>query len=112
MRGAPLTRAELIAKVLPIEKRFFAVATRSVNGPAADVFTPARYSCTMPTSSPSSTKTAWRPQAMAPSGALRAAVHWRAIMFGTRTEAGELAVARLLTVTRTCQLQQLSVSHI
>ena len=30
-------------------------------------------------------------------------------MFGNRSEEGELAVARLLTVTRTCQLQQLNV---
>jgi hypothetical protein len=30
-------------------------------------------------------------------------------MFGTRSPNGELAVARLLTVTRTCQLQQINV---
>jgi hypothetical protein len=30
-------------------------------------------------------------------------------MFGNRSAAGELAVARLLTVTRTCQLQQINV---
>ena len=30
-------------------------------------------------------------------------------MFGNRSAEGELAVARLLTVTRTCQLQQLNV---
>ena len=30
-------------------------------------------------------------------------------MFGTRSADGELAVARLLTVTRTCQLQQINV---
>ena len=29
-------------------------------------------------------------------------------MFGNRSEDGELAVARLLTVTRTCQMQQLN----
>ena len=37
------------------------------------------------------------------------AVQWRQIMFGTRSAESELAVARLLTVTRTCQLQQLNV---
>jgi len=41
--------------------------------------------------------------------ALRTAVQWRKIMFGNRSAEGELAVARLLTVTRTCQLQQLNV---
>ena len=40
--------------------------------------------------------------------ALRTAVQWRKIMFGNRSADGELAVARLLTVTRTCQLQQLN----
>ena len=40
--------------------------------------------------------------------ALRTAVQWRKIMFGNRSSNGELAVARLLTVTRTCQLQQLN----
>jgi len=30
-------------------------------------------------------------------------------MFGTRSAEGEVAVARLLTVTRTCQLQPISV---
>jgi hypothetical protein len=41
--------------------------------------------------------------------ALRTAVQWRKIMFGNRSEEGERAVARFLTVTRTCQLQQLNV---
>lgn len=40
--------------------------------------------------------------------ALRPAVQWRKMMFGNRSATGELAVARLLTVTRTCQLQQLN----
>ena len=29
-------------------------------------------------------------------------------MFGNRSEDGEFAVARLLTVTRTCQMQQIN----
>ena len=33
----------------------------------------------------------------------------RKIMFGNRSADGEVAVARLLTVTRTCQLQQINV---
>jgi transposase len=39
---------------------------------------------------------------------LRCAVQWRKIAFGNRSAAGELAVARLLTVTRTCHMQQLN----
>ncbi len=41
--------------------------------------------------------------------ALRTAVQWRKIMFGTRSATGEFAVARLLTVMATCQMQQLNV---
>ena len=36
-RGSPLTRAELIAKVLPIEKRLFALGERYLNAANADV---------------------------------------------------------------------------
>jgi len=46
------------------------------------------------------TQRAWR--------ALWAAVQWRQIMFDNRSEDGEVAVAGLLTVTRTCQMQQLN----
>ena len=38
----------------------------------------------------------------------RTAVQWRKISFGNRSADGELAVARLLTVSRTCQLQQIN----
>jgi len=37
---------------------------------------------------------------------IRPAVQWRKICFGNRSEKGELLTARLLTVTRTCILQQ------
>ena len=37
--------------------------------------------------------------------ALRCAVQWRKISFGSRSAQGEVAVARLLTVTRTCRMQ-------
>jgi hypothetical protein len=35
-------------------------------------------------------------------------VQWLKIMFGNRSDTGEVGVARLLTVTRTCQMQQLN----
>ena len=35
-------------------------------------------------------------------------VQWRKIMFGNRSAEGELAVALLLTVTRTCHLERLN----
>jgi transposase len=37
---------------------------------------------------------------------LRPAVQWRKIIFGNRSHNGEVAVARLLTVTQTCKKQQ------
>ena len=37
---------------------------------------------------------------------LRTAVQWRKISFGNRSHNGELATARLLTVTQTCKRQQ------
>jgi transposase len=110
VRGAPLTRAQLIAKVLPIEKRCFALAERHVNAADADVsnlaralfvhhrhfFTFVHEEGVEPTNNVSER-------------ALRSFVQWRKVMLGTRSAEGELAVARLLTVTRTCQLQRLNV---
>jgi transposase len=108
-RGSPLTRAELIAKVLPIEKRLFALGERYLNAANADVrnlayvffvhnqhfFTFVYEEGVAPTNNSAER-------------ALRTAVQWRKIMFGTRSEQGERAVERLLTVVRTCQLQQLN----
>jgi len=110
VRGAPLSRPALIANVLPIEKKFFALAERHVNAADDDVsnlaralfvhhphfFTFVHEEGVDPTNNVSER-------------ALRTAVQWRKIMFGNRSAEGELAVARLLTVTRTCQLQQLDV---
>ena len=108
-RGSPLTRAELIAKVLPIEKRLFALGERQLNAAHADVrnlahaffvhnqhfFTFVYEDGVQPTNNSAER-------------ALRTAVQWRKIMFGTRSEQGERAVERLLTTVRTCQLQQLN----
>jgi transposase len=108
-RGSPLTRTELIAKVLPIEKRLFALGERHLHAANADVrnlahaffvhnqhfFTFVYEEGVAPTNN-------------AAERALRTAVQWRKIMFGTRSDEGERAVERLLTVVRTCQLQQLN----
>jgi transposase len=108
-RGAPLTRAQLIDKVLPIEKRLFALGERYLNASNNDVrnlataffvhnqhfFTFVHEEGVDPTNNVSER-------------ALRTAVQWRKIMFGTRSEQGERAVERLLTIVRTCQLQELN----
>jgi transposase len=109
VRGAPLTRQELIAKALPIEKKFFALAERYVNAADADVGNLARalfiqhqhfFTFVHEDGVEPTNNVAER--------ALRTAVQWRKIMFGNRSEDGERAVERLLTITRTCQLQQIN----
>ena len=108
-RGAPLTRAQLIAKVIPIEKRLSALGERHLNARNRDVrnlayaffvhnehfFTFVHEDGVEPTNNVAER-------------ALRTAVQWRKIMFGTRSDQGERAVKRLLTIVRTCQLQQLN----
>src|SRR3989441_6271576 len=100
-RGAPLTRAELIAKAFPIEKKFFALGERYVNAADTDVgnlaralfvhnqhfFTFVHEAGVEPTNN-------------AADRALRTTVQWRKIMLGNRTADGELALAALLTMTR------------
>jgi transposase len=108
-RGAPLTRQQLITKVLPIEKKFFALAGRHVNAANNDVRNLARaLFLHLPHFFTFVYEDGVEPTNNAAERALRTAVQWRKIMFGTRSENGEAAVARLLTVTRTCQLQQLN----
>ena len=107
VRGAPLTRGQLIAKVLPIERQFFALATRYVNAADAEVSNLARAMFVHhPHFFTFVHEDGVEPTNNVAERALRTAVQWRKIMFGTRSAAGELAVARLLTVTRTCQLQR------
>jgi transposase len=108
-RGTPLTRTQLIAKAFPIEKKFFALGERYVNAADNDVRNLARalfvhhqhfFTFVHEEGVEPTNNVAER--------ALRPAVQWRKVSFGTRSTEGELAVARLLTITRTCQLQQLN----
>ena len=108
-RGSPLTRAELTTKVLPIEKRLFALGERHLNAANADVRNLARaffvhnqhfFTFVHEEGVEPTNNSAER--------ALRTAVQWRKIMFGTRSDPGERAVERLLTIVRTCQRQQLN----
>jgi transposase len=110
VRGAPLTRAQLIAKVRPIEQRFFALAERHVNAADADVSNLARALFVHhPHFFTFVHEEGVEPTNNQAERALRHAVQWRKIMFGTRSAEGDFAVARLLTVTRTCQLQRNNV---
>jgi transposase len=109
IRGAPLTRAALIAKVRPLERRFSALAERHVNAADGDVSNLARALFVHhPHFFTFVHQEGVEPTNNVAERALRTAVQWRKIMCGNRSATGELAVARLLTVTRTCQIQQLS----
>jgi transposase len=106
VRYGPITREELIAKSIPLEKKFFALADRYVDSHDKDVrnlalallkhfekfFAFLRSEGVEPTNNSAER-------------ALRCAVQWRKISFGSRSAQGEIAVARLLTVTRTCRMQ-------
>lgn len=109
VRGAPLTRGQLIRKVRPIAKRLFALADHHRHAADTDVrniacalmehhehfFTFVKKKDVEPTNNRAERS-------------LRHCVQWRKVSFGTRSADGELAVARLLTITQTCQMQQLN----
>ena len=102
----PVTREQLIAKSIPLEKKFFALADRYADSSDKDVrnlalallkhferfFAFLRNDGVEPTNN-----TAER--------ALRCAVQWRKTSFGSRSTQGEVAAARLLTVKTTCRMQ-------
>jgi transposase len=106
VRYGPITREQLIEKSIPLEKKFFALANRHLDSRDKDVanlalalllhfekfFAFLRHEGVEPTNNVAER-------------ALRCAVQWRKISFGSRSAQGEVAVARLLTVTRTCRMQ-------
>lgn len=106
VRYGPITREQLIAKSIPLEKKFFALADRYLDSRDKHVanlalallqhferfFVFLRHEGVEPTNNIAER-------------ALRCAVQWRKISFGSRSAQGEVAVARLLTATRTCRMQ-------
>jgi transposase len=106
VRYGPITREQLIEKSIPLEKKFFALADRYLDSRDKDVanlalallkhferfFAFLRNEGVEPTNNSAER-------------ALRCAVQWRKISFGSRSVQGEVAVARLLTITRTCRMQ-------
>jgi len=105
-RYGPLTRQQLIQKAIPLEKQFCALAVRYIDSEDKDVRNLAtallvhfeRFFTFVE-------KEGVEPTNNSVERALRCAVQWRKISFGSRSPEGELAVARLLTVTRTCHMQ-------
>jgi TolA-binding protein len=111
-RAGPATRypiadrEELIRRSLPIQMKFFALGERYLDSKDKDVRNLAtalfvhcgEFFVFIE-------KEGVEPTNNAVERALRCAVQWRKTSFGSRSAAGETAMARLLTVTRTCRMQ-------
>ena len=112
VRYGPVTRQELIRKSVPLEKQFFALANRYLDSADKDVRNLAtalfmnfeRFFTFLE-------KEGVEPTNNSAERALRCAVQWRKTSFGSRSAEGEVAVARLLTVTRTCRMQSREPLH-
>jgi transposase len=99
-------RQELVAKSIPLQRKFFALGERYLDSKDKDVRNLAtalfvhcgEFFVFIE-------KDGVEPTNNAAERALRCAVQWRKTSFGSRSAAGETAMARLLTVTRTCRMQ-------
>ena len=109
-RGGRIDRRQLLLRSIPIQQRIFALAERNLNSRHREVgnlaaalfdhaerlFSFLEYQGVEPTNNSAER-------------ALRTGVQWRKICFGNRSAKGELATARLLTVSETCDLQHLNI---
>ena len=103
----PIDRQQLIAKSIPLQKKLFALAEahlddadREVRNLATALFVHFHRLFTF------LEKEGVEPTNNVAERILRTAVQWRKISFGNRSRNGEIATARLLTVTQTCKRQQ------
>lgn len=109
IRGGPITRDELIAKARPIAGALYRLSERHLEAANKEVRNLAAAMCRHHDHFFTFLfEDGVEPTNNAAERALRTAVQWRKTSFGTRSEEGERAVERLLTVVRTCQLQQLN----
>ena len=108
-RRQAIDRPQLNEKSIRLEKKLFALAERHLDNPENEVRNMAcalfdnfehlfTFIC----------QEGVEPTNNAAERALRIAVQWRKVMFGNRSERGELTVARLLTVSQTCLRQKRS----
>ena len=108
-RDGPITREQLIRKSVPLEKKFFALAFGHLDSRDKDVRNLATALCVhFERFFTFLDKEGVEPTNNAAERALRCAVQWRKISFGSRSPQGEIAVARLLTVAATCRMQNRS----
>jgi transposase len=105
-QGSLINRDQLILRSIPLQKRWFALAAHHLDSDDKEVrnmatalfqhcgrlFTFIEHPGVEPTNN-------------CVEQALRIAVQLRKIIFGNRSAKGELATARLLTVTQTCRMQ-------
>jgi transposase len=103
----PIDRRQLLEKSIPLQKKLFALAEahlddadREVRNLATALFVHCERLFTF------LEQEGVEPTNNVVERALRTAVQWRKISFGNRSRNGELATARLLTVTQTCKRQQ------
>ncbi len=103
---------QLIQKSIPLRKKLFALAEahrddadREVRNLARALFIHFEWLFTFLEGEGA------EPTNYAAERVLRTAVQWRKISLGSRSRDGELATARLLTVTQTCKRQQRHVSE-
>jgi len=103
----PINRRQLIEKSIPLQKKLFALAEahlddadREVRNMAMALFTHFGKLFTF------LEEEGVEPTNNIAERILRTAVQWRKISFGNRSRNGEIATARLLTVTQTCKRQQ------
>ena len=103
----PIDRHQLILKSIPLQKKLFALAEAHLDDADREVRNLARalwLHCER-------LFTFLEEEGVEPTNnvverILRIAVQWRKISFGNRSQNGEVATARLLTVTQTCKRQQ------
>ena len=106
-RGDRIDRSQLILRSIPIQKKLFTLAEENLDSPdrqvrnLAGVLFEHSHRLFLFLEEPGV-----EPTNNSAERALRTAVQWRKVSFGTRSEAGELATARLLTVTQTCWIQK------
>lgn len=102
----PMTRRELVEKSIPLQKKLFALAERHLDSDERDVRNLATALFVhFPKFFAFVEREGVEPTNNSAERALRCAVQWRKTSFGCRSATGELAVARMLTVTRTCKMR-------
>ena len=109
-RSGQIDRQQLLVRSLPIQKKISTLAEQHLNSRNREVGNLARalyehnerlYTFLEHEGVEPTNNSAER--------ALRTGVQWRKICFGNRSARGELATARLLTVSETCKLQQINI---